>query len=399
MARPLIIPSLADLSQDIAGSIPVDLVTSWMASGRDNAAHATILEPYRRHGTVVCSDSAGLSKLSAARPLVEVMKLVSEPKEAIYAHGVAIGGRAVGVWAADNTQMFYHDTIDAGAIVRQMIAAQRAIATKTVQVGIGIDIGTVYEIGGGLYGSEADAIEGFTEEETRAGEVVVSEDMLALLREPRVKEQRGSMYVLEHETHNHAAAIAEDYRYPAPFDRAFHDAIRALDPSDSAALDAINARYAKEKTIVLLRTFLPHGARLLDECVTRVAANEVVHRVLADDRHRCLVKSNGALAIIATDDALHGADLGKRLLKEAREKGFDANVGVARGDVLMFDLEDGTRDIAGAPVNVASKIAEDTDERGRAFFEASVAEAAARLGPCEAFKIGKSGLEIHGVKC
>ena len=73
--------SIADLSQDIAGSVPLELIREWRDSDRSEAAHERILEPHKCAGTIVCSDAAGLSRLGAGRPLIEVMKLISEPKE------------------------------------------------------------------------------------------------------------------------------------------------------------------------------------------------------------------------------------------------------------------------------------------------------------------------------
>ena len=174
MSRNAIIPALADLSQDIAGPIPVVLVQEWVESARDAHTHARLLAPYERIGTIVCSDSAGLSKLSVGRPLVEVMKLVSEPKEILYRYGSAIGGKAIGVWLADNTQMFYNKSVAMGDVVNQMIAAQNAMRSLQVKVGIGIHHGKVYKIGSGIYGSDVEEIEGYTEEETRGGEIAVS---------------------------------------------------------------------------------------------------------------------------------------------------------------------------------------------------------------------------------
>ena len=73
MAKHSIFPSLADLKQDIAGAIPVNLIQNWEESDKDEPEHSELLEPYRTYGTVVSSDSAGLSKMSKELPLLEVM--------------------------------------------------------------------------------------------------------------------------------------------------------------------------------------------------------------------------------------------------------------------------------------------------------------------------------------
>src|SRR5262249_19652074 len=107
MAKPKIIPALADLTQDIAGPVPVQLLQDWASGEQDLAAAESLLDPFRIDGTVVASDTAGLSKLTQAIDLVEVISLISRPKEIVHALGVEIGGRAIGIWIADNTEMYY----------------------------------------------------------------------------------------------------------------------------------------------------------------------------------------------------------------------------------------------------------------------------------------------------
>ena len=91
-----IITSLADLKQDIAGPIPVEIVSKWTKSSRTEEDQVGILKPYERRGYVVSSDSSGLSRLTAERTLFDVMKIVSEPKEVIFQLGREIGGYGVG---------------------------------------------------------------------------------------------------------------------------------------------------------------------------------------------------------------------------------------------------------------------------------------------------------------
>ncbi len=120
MANRLISPSLADVSQDIAGTIPLEIILRWANTNKSKKSHTNLLDSYRVSGTVVSSDSSGLSRLSQDKTLFEVMKLVSKPKEVIFKYGKAIGGAEIGVWAADNTQMFYQDSIQPSNVVKQM---------------------------------------------------------------------------------------------------------------------------------------------------------------------------------------------------------------------------------------------------------------------------------------
>lgn len=395
-----IMPALADVSQDIAGPIPVDIIQKWVDSPQSDAVHAAILEPYHRYGLMVCSDAAGLSKLSAGRSLIEVMKLVSQPKEIIHAHGKAIGGQAIGIWAADNTQMFYGDNIDPNHVVEQMIAAQRAIATLPVQVGIGMHKGSAFEIGGGLYGADADTIEEFTEEESNAKEIIVSPAVKLDLRSPLdvIAETRHGMHVLDYAQVGTVGKVGEDVYYPAPFDRAFLDSLLVLDIANQDALRALHDQRVRVKNIVLVRIFHAETSRLLDGFAYRVATNTVVHTVARD--FTCnVIKSNGALAIITCDNDQEAVDLTLALSQNLKTRGLVANCAVSKGEVLVFKMGNGQEDLAGSPVNVASKLAEDTDERGVAFIEGDELVAAARQhGLTQPFTVTRSGVTLRGVR-
>lgn len=396
MKNQLVIPSLSDISQDIAGPIPVDLIQKWIESDQTDATHEALLAPYKKNGTIVSSDSAGLSKLSVGKPLIEVMKLVSVPKEIIHSYGTAIGGKAVGIWVADNTQMFYDDTIDVNKVVAQMIGAQREIDLQPVQVGIGIHKGTAYEIGGGLYGVDADTIEEFTEEHSEEDEVIVSKRVLEdLCEEFQSGKDRGEMRVLDHKQLNVEAKKNINPYYPAPFDRVFLESLFELDTTKADQMKQLHEERVVKRTIVLFRAFLTTEGRLLDQFVVKTAANAFVHDI-CNDYETQIIKSNGALAILSCEDSGEACDLALALSEAAKKNNVIANIGVCRGEVLVFDLENGLSEIAGTPVNVASKLAEDTQERGRIFFETSVADHVRQHGVKEEFKIQKSGVDISG---
>ena len=110
MPRHLVHPSLADLPQDFAGSIPVDLVRNWVESDKTAHHHQRLLQPFMVTGTIVSSDSAGLSKISQERSLLEVTQLVSQPKEIIYSYGKAkhLHHGTTGVGRRSNSLVSYY---------------------------------------------------------------------------------------------------------------------------------------------------------------------------------------------------------------------------------------------------------------------------------------------------
>jgi len=393
-----VLPSFADLSQDIAGEIPVGIIEDWIQSDGSDEAHARILKPFERQGTFVSSDSAGLSKLSLGRSLIEVMKLVSQPKEIIHAFGRAIGGQAIGVWIADNTQMFYPSSVPVEDVVGQMLAVQQEAAKRLVRVGLGIHIGVAYEIGGGLYGADADSVEHVTEEDSKAGEVLISPEVKKVVGDRwKVKTEREGYFVLEQPADISPVIDGKDIRYPAPFDAKFFDELQALDLSDKQAVEALEQARLKPRTVVLIRVFHTHEELLLNSLVKGVATNSLMNNVLK--RYDCnLINMNGSLMIVTLEKSAEAVDLAIALHNAARENELTANVAVVAGDVLIFDLGGGKEQIAGAPVNVASKLAEDTDERNALFLESSVIEHAPQHGLQTPFTVVKSGVTLSGIR-
>src|SRR5262245_4232325 len=130
MANPKIVPALADLTQDIAGPVPLNLLQDWASGRQDVAAAQSLLDPFRIEGTVVASDTSGLTKMTDALDLVDIIAMISKPKEILYALGVEIGGRSIGLWIADNTEMYYPSSVPPGDVLEAMWEAQQRIAAR-----------------------------------------------------------------------------------------------------------------------------------------------------------------------------------------------------------------------------------------------------------------------------
>jgi hypothetical protein len=245
-----------------------------------------------------------------------------------------------------------------------------------------------------LYGTDADDIEGFTEEETKGGEVAVSASVRAAIGDAiPTKEERAGKHILNFEHHAAEAEASDDVFYPAPFPKEFHEAVRSLDAGDAAAVEALHRSYAKRTVIILARVFdAPHD-QLLDLLVARTAAGAVIRRVAAQLGVEVL-EATGGVVLLHAPEAEKAASFARELLAALRAGGFAGNVGMCEGEVLMFDRGNGNWNVAGAAVNISSKLAEDTPERGVIFFESSVAHAA---GPdATPFSIQKSGVTISG---
>src|SRR5947207_1008118 len=143
MALLKIIPALADLTQDIAGPVPIQLLHDWANGEQDIGAAQALLASFRTEGTVVSSDTSGLSRLTQAMDLLDVLSLISQPKEILHALGREIGGRAIGTWIADNTEMFYPAGLQPDTVVNAMAEVQFRIQERLrVRIGMCIHSGS-----------------------------------------------------------------------------------------------------------------------------------------------------------------------------------------------------------------------------------------------------------------
>src|SRR2546421_3765831 len=178
MRPPRMIPALADLTQDIAGPLPLQLLHDWVQGGQDLAAAQALLNPFRVEGIVVATDTTGLTKLSNETDLVRALSVISRPKKIIHSLGVEVGGRAVGRWVADNTEMFYPRPTPTDDVAQAMWEVQARVKSRNlVEIGMCIHSGGYYEIGGGLYGPDAETVEHLAEEHSRAGEILITPQM------------------------------------------------------------------------------------------------------------------------------------------------------------------------------------------------------------------------------
>jgi hypothetical protein len=400
MSKRFIAPALADLSQDIAGVIPVDLIQNWAETPKDLVAQKKLLAPHTKIGTVVSSDSAGLSKLASQKTLLEVMKLVSEPKEIIFSYGKHIGGEAVGIWAADNTQMFYGEGIDPSSIIHQMVLAQKEIEALAVKVGLCAHHGEFILLGGGIFGHDAELVEEIAENHTSGGEILVTNLLKQKLSSEIIKN-------LTQSAHEHALKInysglsilgekSKDYMYPTPFTVDFFEAVRNIDLSDSSQLEKMYQKYSFDKIVVLTKVNHTPRTLLLDSLTDWTLANAITTN-LAKTYGIEMIKSNGSLGIYVTESIEQAVEFSLDLRIAMRDNGYIVTTGISKGEVLIFPLENGDKEIAGNPVNVASKVAEDAGEQGCIFIESS-ADSMESDGNVEEFEISISGVSIKGKK-
>ncbi len=107
-----------------------------------------------------------------------------------------------------------------------------------------------------------------------------------------------------------------------------------------------------------------------------------------------LVKSTGALAIVLFDGEGEALEFARAVVQTNRNLGFNARVGISKGEVFLFPLVGGGRDIAGNCVNVASKLSEDADVDGILIEDSAAIPSIVELG--QHFQFTISGVELSG---
>lgn len=409
MSLPKVIPALADLTQDIAGPVPLDLLQSWAAGTQDLERAGSLLEGFRIEGCVVSSDTSGLSKLTVARDLLDVLALVSAPKEVLHAVGVAIGGKAIGTWVADNTQMFYPGSIAADAILAGMGEAQvRIAASSEVSVGMCVHDGIFYEVGGGLYGHDADLVEHLAEHEARGGEVLVTPAVIDRLGNPRdfAFQPRPDLAAARVATLQPGPRLPElaatDIRYPHPYPAEFFERLAEL--RAAAYRDdlrrAIYATYLQERVIVFLAREReeapgPGLSTLLDSLVTNALMDTIVRGMAGSQEH--LAGLGGGIGILAFESARQALDYAHAVRARFLQNGLPVKIGIDLGPVLRFSTSLGRSGIAGDAVNVASKISEDAGTAGRISLTSRVKDAVGELSDATPFELTISNVTLTGV--
>jgi hypothetical protein len=411
MPLPKVIPALADLTQDIAGPVPLRLLHDWATGEQDLSAAASLLSSFQVQGTVVSSDTSGLSKLTQETDLLDVLSLISQPKEIVYALGREIGGRAVGTWVADNTEMFYPASVEPETVVDAMAEVQCRIAERLkLRIGMCVHSGTFYEIGDGLYGGEADRVEYLAEQCAGPNEILLTERVARQLKV--VASDELTFLTFPHENFEEQAYLLKSARrmrhleerdtlYPHPFPQDFYPLLPHFqEPVDAADVKRkVYDRWLRDRIVVFLARHREPEVRtmagMLDDLLINALMDTVMREAARGTDH--IASSGGGIAILTFDHPRDALDFTRTTHAKLAENGLPVLAGVDAGPVLLFENSRGPSGIAGDAINVASKLAEDV---GRPGCFSVTDRAAKRLGEStghERFEIGVSGITLRGV--
>ena len=370
-------PGFFDLPQGAGETLPVDVIDAWTHATQTPDAARAILAPHRLEGAVVVSDSAGLTRLAKERALVEILAMISRPKELVHAWGTAIGGRALGVWAADNTEMFYPGDVPVDRVIGAMLSAVDQIEQECeVSIGLCAHHGEFFVLGGGVYGPDADRVEVVAEDHTSGGEIVVTDTLAARITDagafalaPRAELARELGRILRVERGPRVRDVVPDnFAYPAPFTSVFFEEISSF--TRTGRQSRMPKPEYRDSAVVLIERereemSVPEVA-VLNDLALSAAMKRIGAHLLADLKGT-EIKTSGLISIFAFNDGASAITFAQGFRAALKEQGIACRIGVDTGQVLVFDLGNGAKDVAGSPVNVASKLAQDVGEFGKIY--------------------------------
>jgi len=413
MALPKAIPALADLTQDIAGPVPVQLLRDWATGQQDLAAAETLLDAFRVTGSVVASDTSGLSRMMQEKDLLEVLDMISRPKEIIHALGREAGGRAIGAWVADNTEMFYGEGLPLETIVEAMAEVQARIQERLpIQVGMCIHAGSFYEIGGGLYGADAGVVEYLAEHCADPGEILLTGTAAQRLKTAkpgggpvsRMTLQPVEMDDFAEKTfavqwNRRAPWLKENETvYPHGFPPEFYDLLHRFRESEELRRQ-IYDQWLRECTVVFLARQRGAGETrtldsMLDDLVINALMDTLIREPTGANEH--IAASAGGLAILTFGTAQEGIGFARDIRAKLTENGLPVQVAIDTGPVLVFRNARGPSGIAGDAVNIASKLAEDLGVSGSISVSERAFSQMSGVSNKDRFELSLSGVTLRG---
>lgn len=400
-------PGFFDLPADAGQQLPLGVVAAWTRSSQTREVARELLAPYTLRGTVVCSDAAGLTRLTQERSLIEILAMVSLPKELAHAFGKAIGGNPIGVWAADNTAMFYPEEIPADKIVSMLLALlDRVRAECEVGIGLCVHHGEFYELGQGIYGPDADRVEVIAEEFTASGELVITDAIVRRLSGTGAFQMspRSDLFTRFGEVHRITdgprlgGIDPSDFHYPLPFTDDFYGGLAQFHRTRRTSV--VPRPAYRDVTVLVIAPEredrdIPEVAALND--LALAAAIKRIGRGLVEDLSGAEVKTSSGISIYLFDDARHAVDFARKLRDTLAAQSVALCMGMDAGRILLFELGEDRRDIAGSPVNVASKLAQDAGRLGAIMLSTRVAALAGLTGASVSHTIHVSGVSIDAI--
>jgi hypothetical protein len=255
---------------------------------------------------------------------------------------------------------------------------------RECEVGIGVAAhhGEFFELSGGLYGPEADRVESIAETHTEGGELVVTEVLagrlppghrLTLRARRDLPAELGTAFQVADGPRPERLEL-RDFRYPAPYTEEFYSELKTY--AHAGRQRAMPQPAYQERAVVLIEREreeldVPEVAVLND--LALCAAMKRIGGTLLRERAGTEIKTSGLIGLYTFPECQTAVDFARAFRQTLAEQGIASRIGIDVGQVLVFQLGPSSRDIAGSPVNVASKLAQDCGRFGRIYLSEAVA--------------------------
>jgi class 3 adenylate cyclase len=365
--------------EDLAGPMPVEVLRGWVEGTRSVTRAWEYLKQYLDEGTVLAGDGWRMTARSLATDPVELAAQVNRSKRIVYALVAAAGGRAPGApWRADNFEVFFPARAPVEFALGVALEAHKRIAAAgAVPLCACLHRGHFYELGGGLYGDDANLVEFLAEEAAHGGETLATRAVIDGLRRATklASARRTDLDHMQVEIHRIApdasvpvplAMASATGTYPLPYPEAFYRELCVVD--DAARWPAVraelSARYLGERSVVMAELCEPTPSRPYDILEGAIKDGEValaVTRLLPDGGH--LIENARGAVLASFDDPQAAVDFAWGLGRALFDVDRQVQIGVDRGPALLVP---GTGDeptaLIGAPVPVASKLCHEMGE-------------------------------------
>lgn len=401
---PTALASLFDAASQLEPAVPLELLMAWSASDQSEATAEALMADYRVEGTCMLGDASGLSRLSRELPLAEVLAMLHKPKSMVMAAGLEAGGEAINGWTADNTALWFPAHVSPNIVARCAADLIASFQPLPFQMSFGLHYGAFYKVGNVLLGPAFQTLEHIAENEVPAGKIWASTDFCG---------QTGAAYPVAHEGHGlcmhdiHSAGEASrcfaDCRvaYPHAFDGTF---FRLLDMYARASLEempvlreSLEAHASREGFVLFFAYRLSDTSGLvgvlsqqLEDTMLRSRFAEMPMPPGAG-----WIKAGGGIGIVQGESLEALLDAAKQIGTLCAELEVEVAFGIDHGEYFLFEQHDGDKDVAGSPINIASKLSEDAGEMGSIL----ISEAAWRTNrPAEPRRIQVSGVEITAMQ-
>lgn len=398
---------------DIAGPLPASVLREWMDGDRNPARAAQLLEPFRFEGTVASSDSSGLSKLTRSLGVIEITAAISRMKQVVHVLGLAAGGRAPGgPWVADNTEMVYNADVEMDQVLAAVLETHRRLPPDGLKLGYCIHYGDFYEIGGGLYGRDADLVELVAEEYAAGGETLITESAASHLRHRDLVEltrrsdldNLGTIFRVDRgpKWTTVPPISARTLKYPHPFSDELYELLNALGgartPEEAEAANfEIKSKFLCTRTVLLIETgtgAMAEPQDILDSMIVTAQAGKLIQDAVS--RHAEVVTNNRGLLLITFEDGQEAIDAAREICGKLAASGKEARAGIDRGPVLLVPDKGGWQ-LIGGPVNIASKQAHELGQPGKIFVTFRATMGVHLPPPVHKYRAQISGVELEGV--